>query len=46
MLRDGHYQQKPPGTGGIVETEQFRGLRLDIPQALAMDLAGVLKALD
>lgn len=46
VLRDGHYQQKQPDADGMVESEQFRGLRLDIPRALAMDLAGVLKALD
>jgi Uma2 family endonuclease len=44
-LRDGAYVLVRPDSDGIVESEQFPGLRLDVPRLLAGDLAAVLAAL-
>lgn len=45
VLRDGRYVSVEPGTDGIIESEQFPGLRLHVPSLLGGDLAGVLAAL-
>ena len=45
VLRNGRYEKKQPGPDGIIESEQFTGLRLNVPAALELDLAGVLKTL-
>lgn len=45
VLRDGRYERHTPGPGGIIESTQFPGLRLDVPKMLAGDLPGVLAAL-
>jgi Uma2 family endonuclease len=37
ILRDGVYELLAPGADGIVESERFSGLRLDVPAALALD---------
>ena len=44
-LIDGKYVTIEPDAEGIVESSVFPGLRLDVPKALAGDLAGVLAAL-
>ena len=44
-LREGEYAVVQPDDDGIVESEQFPGLRLDVLNLLAGDLAGVLAAL-
>jgi Uma2 family endonuclease len=44
-LREGQYAVVPPDEAGIVESEQFPGLRLHVPNLLAGDLAGMLAAL-
>jgi Uma2 family endonuclease len=44
-LRDGRYVRREPGASGIIESEQFPGLRLDVPKALALDLPGVTAAI-
>jgi Uma2 family endonuclease len=44
-LREGEYAVVQPDEAGIVESEQFPGLRLHVPNLLAGDLAGVLAAL-
>jgi Uma2 family endonuclease len=44
-LRDGAYVLVLPESDGIVESEQFPGLRLHVPSLLAGDLAAVLAAL-
>jgi Uma2 family endonuclease len=44
-LRDGAYVRVPPDAEGIVESEQFPGLRLHVRSLLAGDLAAVLAAL-
>ena len=44
-LRDGAYVLREPNAEGIVESEQFPGLRLSVPSMLAGDAAGVLAAL-
>ncbi|MBA4179954.1 MAG: Uma2 family endonuclease [Anaerolinea sp.] len=46
VLRAGRYELKTPPENGVIESEQFPGLRLNVPAALALDLAGVLKGLD
>jgi Uma2 family endonuclease len=45
-LVDGAYVPIQPDAGGIVESDQFPGLRLDVPSMLAGDAAAVLAALD
>jgi len=44
-LRDGTYVRLGPDEHGIIESEVFPGLRLDIAKMLAGDAAGVLAAL-
>jgi Uma2 family endonuclease len=44
-LRDGAYVQIEPDAAGLIESEQFPGLRLHVPSMLAGDLASVLAAL-
>lgn len=44
-LRDGAYAERTPDAAGIIESEAFPGLRLDVPRMLAHDRAGVLAAL-
>jgi Uma2 family endonuclease len=44
-LQDGEYVRVEPGADGIVESEQFPGLRLHTPSMLAGDLATVLARL-
>ena len=41
-LQDGSYITVQPDAAGIVESEQFPGLRLDVPRMLAGNLAAVL----
>lgn len=45
-LREGEYIKVEPGTDGVIESEAFPGLRLNVPKLLAGDLAGVLAELD
>ena len=45
-LRGGEYVPVAPDARGLVESEVFPGLRLDVPRMLAGDVAGVLAALD
>lgn len=45
QLRDGTYVRREPGADGIIESEVFPGLRLDVPKLLAHDRRGVLAAL-
>ena len=45
QLRDGVYVTRTPEADGIIESEEFPGLRLDVPAMLAMDRAKVLAAL-
>jgi Uma2 family endonuclease len=45
-LVDGTYVTVEPEPDGIVESNQFPGLRLHVPSMLAGDVAGVLAALD
>lgn len=42
QLRGGQYVQRTPDALGIIESEQFPGLRLDVGAALAMNLKQVL----
>lgn len=42
---DGVYEPVEPNEAGIVESQVFAGLRLDVPAMLRGDLAGVLAAL-
>jgi Uma2 family endonuclease len=44
-LREGVYVPRTPGDDGLIESEQFSGLRLRVPSLLAGDAAGVLAAL-
>ena len=44
-LRDGDYVLREPDAVGIVESVQFPGLRLHVPNMLAGDAAGVLATL-
>ncbi|MFN8633973.1 MAG: Uma2 family endonuclease [Chloroflexota bacterium] len=44
-LRDGQYVLIQPDADGVIESEQFPGLRLHVQSMLAGDLAGVLAAL-
>jgi len=41
-LREGHYIRIEPDADGLIESEQFPGLRLDVASMLAGDLAAVL----
>ena len=43
-LEDGQYVPVEPDADGLIESEQFPGLRLHVPSMLAGDLAGVLAA--
>jgi len=45
-LRDGGYVLVEPDEAGVIESEVFSGLALDIPRMLAGDLAGVLAQLE
>ncbi len=44
-LRGGEYVRRSAGAGGIIESVQFPGLRLDVPALLAGDLPRLLAAL-
>jgi Uma2 family endonuclease len=44
-LREGEYQQLPPNEAGVVKSEVFPGLWLDVPALLANDPAKALAAL-
>ena len=44
-LRDGAYVAVEPDTRGLIESQVFPGLRLDVPALQAGDRAGVLAAL-
>ena len=44
-LREGEYVRAEPDARGVIESEQFPGLRLSVPKMLAGDAAGVLAAL-
>jgi Uma2 family endonuclease len=37
QLRNGEYERRTPDAGGIIESELFPGLRLDVSAALAID---------
>lgn len=41
-LRDGEYAPITPGPGGVIESRQFPGLRLEVPALLAGDIARVM----
>lgn len=45
-LQDGEYVLVAPDARGLIESEVFPELRLDVPKLLAGDVAGVLAALD
>ena len=45
-LREGRYVWIEPDADGVVESEIFPGLRLNVPRMLAGDLAGVLAELE
>jgi Uma2 family endonuclease len=45
-LREGEYVRVEPDADGVIESEAFPGLRLNIPKLLAGDVAGVLAELD
>jgi Uma2 family endonuclease len=44
-LREGTYVPRIPDDDGLIESEQFSGLRLNVSSLLAGDAAGVLAAL-
>ncbi len=44
-LRDGAYSRLEPDEHGVIESEEFPGLRLHVAKMLANDLAGVLDEL-
>jgi Uma2 family endonuclease len=44
-LRNGQYVLMEPDESGIIESQSFPGLRLNVPKLLADDLAGVLAEL-
>jgi Uma2 family endonuclease len=44
-LREGAYIRIEPNAGGVIESDQFPGLRLNVPKILEGDLAGVLAGL-
>jgi Uma2 family endonuclease len=45
-LQDGRYVRIEPDARGVIESEAFPGLRLNVPKMLAGDDAGVLAELD
>lgn len=45
QLRDGTYVQRTPDAAGIIESEVFPGLRLDVPAVLAHDRRRLLAAI-
>lgn len=45
-LREGEYVRVEPDSSGVIGSEAFPGLRLDVARLLAGDLAGVLAALE
>ena len=45
-LHEGEYVRVEPDARGIIESEAFPGLRLNVPKLLADDLAGVLAELE
>ncbi len=45
QLRDGRYERREPGAEGIIASEVFPGLRLDVAAMLAGDRAKALAAL-
>jgi Uma2 family endonuclease len=45
-LYEGEYVRVPPDARGVIESDQFPGLRLNVPQLLADDLAGMLAELE
>ena len=45
VLRDGRYEAVEPGADGVIESEQFPGLRLHVASLLAGDVAGLLAGL-
>jgi Uma2 family endonuclease len=45
-LHGGEYEWVEPDADGVIESEAFPGLRLDVVKLLAEDVAGVLAALD
>lgn len=45
-LRDGRYDPLPTDAAGVIRSEQFPGLWLDVAALLRGDLAGLLKTLD
>lgn len=44
-LREGEYVRVEPDARGVIESETFPGLRLNVPKMLGDDLAGVLAEL-
>ena len=45
QLRDEDYVRREPDADGIIESEAFPGLRLNVAAALAMDRAAMLAAM-
>jgi len=45
QLRDGAYVTRVPGSDGVIASEAFPGLRLDVPAMLRLDRKAVLAAL-
>ncbi len=45
QLREGRYERREPGPDGIIESEVFPGLRLDVAAMLRYDRAAVVAAL-
>lgn len=45
QLRDGVYVRREPDSKGMIESEEFPGLRLDVPAMLAHDRKKVLAAI-
>jgi Uma2 family endonuclease len=45
-LRDGEYVRVEPDAAGVIASERFPGLRLNVPAMLAGDATGVLAALN
>jgi Uma2 family endonuclease len=46
QLRKGSYELRQPGSDGIIESEVFPGLRLNVPAMLALDKKAALAALE
>jgi hypothetical protein len=46
ILREGHYVQLPRDERGVVKSEHFPGLWLDVPALLNGDLAGLFRGVD